>query len=1125
MTWTTSPVIYSSSASTTQWDLAAFTKLQPQVTKPSKSTPTTTAIGGVSVTAEQIESAIKLLTISKGPYVQPPLAAKNHPLANCDYKTVAQGEQVFDPSLRKGPQKTKTAFLKHLDKKLASLQPAKINVKLVTDVDEDQDLLGILDEVPLFVSQSTPPKPVEPSWQSMLDKPVDCWAHQTLVDYAQAHDVAGNILTCCFNGTCGTNILRDAVANHINDAKQKAAALKAAEDAILKFSYAPDQPTLSGYHPKHVLVDQHGGRWLFKPAPGGKRFRAEAAHGAHLLARLWGYKTAESRLIEFDGKYGQLQRMFTETGNLAGIAGAAFNALPLQQLIGVACEHILDWALDNDDAKGDNFVLSEEVGLVGVDKDRAWVYFGGWDGLSSHDSANSNAPLVYTELYRAIKAGHVDRDTVDTVYRAVITKARRMQALPDAQLARIVGDAVANRPHYGPPRYRPPVDGAPTNAAELIAAITARKNRLADDMDALWQRVYTGAGWQRPEPYTGPLGVNPQGHPIHTGLHSPELHAALTASKSYGTPTFVAGTEIEDAHILLWHEKVNTPTGQVTRVRGQWKTRGKAFKALTAWCKANTVDNTRIVSDEPPRLWHNEHRMYDYIIQGAKTVSFHSEDGHYNTERLTNMLYAKSRLEILRQHAQECLDEGKPDRWGRYAARIEMATQYLGYIATIENHKANKTKSQEGDFPRYVYEPVTPPPPPEPDPDAATVVKVAASRAAASFDCKPVLDDNGELVLDAIALDQPGTMYLVTLPTGEEIEFRSDTATTGTPVTLHGQTQFTIPDQTTIAESLERIATQLAAMGLDIQPADRDDLELYYWRHLAGVMAERADSKRKGATTPQGGAQPAKYAEFWARHKPHRMTKANEITMWRHAYAAITSPEQIEAFVAAGGHLPRFMHMDLRQPDLPCGKPYWERFDVTEQQWQQCQMPVLHYRNGPRWVIATGVAMSTEARTRTFAIWKAGQSSRADMEHGSADFIFTRINQERLVANPRLPSVLFNPRVLTRTTTYGFGGDLYGRINERPTCAFFDFPSATGWQGDANETLIKDSMSLLDDIEILVFDLAVQRQQSIDKLAALGLTEIRGVPVSTRFVHRGDNVAAANALAAVKESYKNAQPG
>lgn len=951
----------------------------------------------------------------------------------------------------------------------------------------------------------------QPSLETCLqdEVAVNLWPVNALVSYSTD---AGLPVAVCWSD------LVTVVTEH----RAQLAAEQAARDAVLTFTVAERQPTLTGYHRKMVLVDQHGRQWLFKPAPLRARqsqpelFRAQTEHEAHTLARAWGYRTAESQLIEFDGVYGQIQAMLPIQSTLAGFTGAAFATLTRTQLCALAREHLLDWAIDNDDSHGENIGVLADGSIVGIDKGRAWRYFGGWDGLSGDSSANSNAPLAYTALYAAIAQHHLDRDTVDAMYREVIAQARRMQRLPDARLAEIIGRAVANRPHYRPSSYQPAVSDAPADAAELIAAATARKNTLVTDMTALWSRIYQRAGWPPPDPLCAPLGDNAQGHPLHSGLQSPELHHAITQTKSYGTAAFVAGTDIEDAHILLWRER--RPDGAFT-IRGHAKVRGEAYQRLRTWCREHTTTAKAAPKTAAPTL-PGEPAFYEAIIAAAKTISYHHEDKQYNDEKIAKLQWATTQLLHDRKRCQTLLDQYTPDPDGALAATAAMCQQYLGYIDAITVHQHQGSRSKEGDFPRYLYTPTTVEPLPPPPPAPFTVELCPATRAAAHQGETVKLGHDGELDLDGSVLrdgpdyqGQPGKMYLITLPGGQQIEYRG-ASETDTPRALHGQLQFSIPNAEHLPAALATITNQLAVMGLTLADADLTDLELFYWRHLAAVMGNRADSRPDGQ--PSIGVPQGKYSEFWRRTADVGKTPSRdqELAMWRHAFAALCDPEQIEAFLAADGHLPRFMHLDTRNPTQPCGKPYWERFDVPRSVWATRAMPVLAYRSGPRWAVAAGACMSTETRIRTMAIWKNGMSSVEDMTFGSSAYVFTRQNMVEFSSM----NVYVNPRVLIRTTNYAYPVDQFGRVGERKLRAYFDFATATGYIEHGNELMIKHSLSLLDDIEVLVFADEAHRARAIKMLAERGITEIRGLPVATRIVNRRDPAARAAALAAVKQS-------
>jgi hypothetical protein len=1092
---------------------------EPEVSQPAAEEPDapdpvaglpTVDIAGVALTQEQLEETIKYLAACKGNQVKNPLVMMGSPLASVDYLGIAAQEIALDPTLRKGNAKTKKAFLRHLYKKLAEFgtstpQPATPEAtsfqKLVDfysskpskDAGEDEhEDAGQEKPTEDHTPPAAPPSPtlfqgyVAAGTNPLFWTPA---AREAFIEH-YGLDKTG-VCGSCYTFACAHTFVYERINHRLAELKREAAQEAINAALALTFTPADPQPQLGGFHPKTVLVDQHGDRWLFKPAPNGKAFRSEVEHGAHRLARAWGFPTAESRLITHDGQYGQLQRMFVETGNFAGITGKAFTTFSVRQLIAVACEHALDWGLDNDDTKGDNLIVTEHGQVIGVDKARSWLYYGGWDGLSSHDSANSNAPLVYTELYRAIKAHDLDKETVDIIYRAVIAKARKMSTLPDATLAGIIGDAVANRAHFAPPSYRAAVPGAPANADELVIAATARKNSLADDMRALWARVYADAGWEPPSWPEPELGYNAQGEPMFAGLHSPGLHESVTRTKCYGTPTFVSGTAVEDAHILLWREREKA-TG-VFRVRGQLKIRdtAPAYMSLVAWCEkhATVIQGPKhgAGSDVLPNS-----NWYWAVVKANRDCG---ESWNYG--------YLGQALKKITAQAAEAavvLQTTGDDEYGRQAAIVAMCEHYREAIEDIiDKRKHIKPYEPILDAGYTAFEWVPKAPPVPKLPDNVTVELRAASRAAASRTVTVKLADDGELDLDGTVLynndfgmdhGQYGRMYLVTLPTGEQIEFRGGKDVTSE--TLRGLIQFTVPDQATTTESLRRIDSQLALMGLALAPADRTDLELFYWRHLRGVLGARSDSK------PAAGHDT--YRPFWAAvtEADKATDRGTELGLWRQAFAALPGGERIPGLVEAGGHLPRFLHLDQRRPEQPCGKPHWMRFDVTQEQINAKSCLGTAFGHGPHYVMATGAAMSTEARIRTFAMYKPGASSCSDLNRGSGDFTFTRQNYD---AEDGLSfNVYFRPDALARTTTYTFNGDNYGRASYRPRLSHFGWDEHTGCKDTGNETMVKYAMSLLDDVEVLVFNDAKSRQKAIKQLAGHGITQIRGMAVTERLI-------------------------
>lgn len=868
----------------------------------------------------------------------------------------------------------------------------------------------------------------------------------------------------------------------------------------LEFRYADDQPTMSGYHRKALLLDQHDRKWIFKPAPDeAHRFRPEVEHEAANLARMWGYHTADSILIDFDGHYGQAQLLHDVAHTLSGKTDVTTMTVAHQTAI--ALEHLLDWALDNDDSHGDNIVITTDGRLIGIDKGRAWRYFGGWQGLSGTSAANSNAQLVSTHLFTAIRNRHIPRPAVDHIYAAVIAQAQRMQYLPDDELIAAVKRAVKHRPHYHPSSYQTPVEGAPSTATELVIQAVTRKNQLVADMKHLWADLYAAAGWPVPEDH--PLGANPQGHLMLSGLLDANLARTLAKSQFHGTPVFVSGVHIEDAHVLISREKV----GSSYVVRGQFKARGRAATNMRAWLNTHgtptpqpdTTETTVEMSSSPL-----ESGAYHTIITVAKSISSHHSDGNYNKTKDQQLLLLRSTLKDIRNNSAIAQDKA-------------MAEQYLEYIRQLLDHyKPNRVKTNADSFPRYHY--TAPPPPepqptPEPAPDGPRVLLQPAARRAANNN----LNSDGDLVMydHNVSSGLIGNMWQIELPTGEQITAQLG-ADTETRLSSRGNITFTVPADVDLATGLYRIQTQLADMGCRLTPATPDDLELFYWRHLARILDNRVDTCHEpGATHPQGKGD---LAAFWAiADKIDRRTSTtHQLTKWRDAFTILgANPDTV---LAHGTHLPRFMHLNPRHHNHPCGKPYWERYDVTPAHAATKPFPVLSYKRGAAPAAHIGALYSTEARLRALALWHSGQSSTEDMGHGSAGFLFLRQNYEH---HSESYTAYFNPRILLRTHNYAYNCDKFGNIGFRNQLAQWDFEHSTAMGASGNELMVKDALSIMDDIEIITFITDEERTQAINQYKSYGIHTIRGLPIETRFLTRDNYTARRDSLKSARTIPKN----
>lgn len=899
-------------------------------------------------------------------------------------------------------------------------------------------------------------------------------------------------------------------------------------------------PQLKGTHQVTVYKDQNGGRWVGKTPNSKQGYLVETEHQAHLVAQAFGFGTAKSHIWTKGGVKSQLQQMFDVEKTLGN---ADIPKLKTSQLADVAREHLLDWILDNDDTHGHNMVVTKTGRVVGIDKGRSFIGYGHWSGLDLDGGMDSRTHTVYRRLYDAVATGAIDKAEADKIYLAVAIKAEQMAGKPDSVVAERVAAALKDRPDST-------VDGT---KAEQVAKAVARKNALVADFDKLWSQIYAKAGFgELPAKPVHKITPNNQGHAVHTGFDSPGLVEDVARTGSMGLSTFFKGTSLEDANVLLWNERA--ASGDML-LRGEARVRTSVREKVNEWLKDRAVTTAgETVSDKFFPEPKGFKAYYEVILKAAKHVSYHSASKDFNQTYLDAMADVQTKLQAKLDELTPVLASGDQDAidqlsltQGDVRATVAAAKLYLDNIAKVHDLMAKGAKSNPGDIPVFVYKPRSKPAAmlagvPEDPP--VKVELVSASRASGQLGEDNVLQQDGSTFTSG----NSGKMYLVTLPTGEQIEFRHKD--NGVPLASHGLLRFTVsvgegePDATA---SLGRVKAQLAEMGLPLEEADEDDMELFYWRHLAGVMAERNDSR-----PPEfgGGKTLNAYATFWSTlqgkakaagaemptvtvdyagsgaHKQYDLTHlstlfpspAQELEVWRSSFAALSTKSEIQKFVDGKGYLPSFSHQNLNDAQAATGRPYWERFDVSDEEWKSSQMlsSGLSNHSHALSIVKTGGAYSTEARIRLLGYFQAGMSSTDDQAYGSSQQVYTRQNKEDEGVGYQL---WYSPKAIRRTSTYSYNSDLYGKLSQKHASAPFSFNKIKGQKVSNNETNVKESISLLDDIEIVVFHDDALRKQAIDFLASKGITEIRGVAVEDRLITSTDKNAFEAAKAKVKAAW------
>jgi hypothetical protein len=371
-----------------------------------------------------------------------------------------------------------------------------------------------------------------------------------------------------------------------------------------------------------------------------------------------------------------------------------------------------------------------------------------------------------------------------------------------------------------------------------------------------------------------------------------------------------------------------------------------------------------------------------------------------------------------------------------------------------------------------------------------------------------------------------GKVYLVTLPTGEEIEVW-DGQDHGIELAHHQRVRFRTRQHD--AASLERVRSQLQAMGVSMKEAQEHDLELYYWRHLGGVLANRYDGKGQSSTLGSS----TKYLPVWealqsgmasaglktvsdVEHQEqnvHTLMHANlspeqELDIWKAAWAKLTSASQVAKWVERGGHLPQFARRNPASPDAVAGAPFWYRFDMTPEFLANQQLLSHKFSNDAynmpvNVALHSGGILSHEERMRMLGI-EAESGMGNPVSSGGTHAVYMRFNQEHQ------GNVLLSPKLMAKTTGYAYNYDGFGKTENKgklgssyhsgPVGSPFDPKVFSKFSNSSNELMVNDAATLMDDIELMRAADSAQREFIIQELKSRGITSIRGLPVEDRIV-------------------------
>jgi hypothetical protein len=294
---------------------------------------------------------------------------------------------------------------------------------------------------------------------------------------------------------------------------------------------------------------------------------------------------------------------------------------------------------------------------------------------------------------------------------------------------------------------------------------------------------------------------------------------------------------------------------------------------------------------------------------------------------------------------------------------------------------------------------------------------------------------------------------------GVRVEFYPDQP--GTLHALKGRLQVTVPGNDPGAAA--RVFAVMDELGIDSSRATEADMELLYLRQIAYANKIDTQPAIKKALDAGDADQAARLI-------------SSEVGVDIRATGHYKPTGERQAF--EHGRLQRF------RPEL-LGHPDWPAFD---------KQYVLYHRftNGDmvgtlERIIEGGGQMAPTTDKMRRGIPMGGMSPEEDLATGGANYFFTRINTKNTAR--KKAGITWKARMATRIDAITYDSDNFGRttgdfVRQNRLHTLDSMKQASRRNG--NETILKDSVSIFDNIDHITVDSESQRQRLISFMKKAG---------------------------------------
>lgn len=545
---------------------------------------------------------------------------------------------------------------------------------------------------------------------------------------------------------------------------------------------------------------------------------------------------------------------------------------------------------------------------------------------------------------------------------------------------------------------------------------------------------------------------------------------AVRKSRIVGKALKIDREDIEDTQALFWVEK--TRASETVRMKTRLTLDGS--KKLMEHLR--TSGEFEFSAAAPAAASTPADPFWNTALPAIKTVNVHATDGQYNQAKIDAALALKTELAKIKKMASAAgakNDDALYQQYGGPKNALALVDKYEKILADIEESVAKKKTTQHWDS----YDRFDEPRPAKGTQKAAGAqVKVTLAEhtyTKAEADRGFALRKEEKIFKDAKSyqFELDGVEYRFVPYEDGGVEFGA------APYSLRGYLEASVQGSAS-TENLGKIATGIERLGVNTTPVTDTYKELVYLRKGMQIRTDvftdadlnTVDQMIRGKQAPDEQIVESMRKLIQDRLKIKLPAKKTRAYDWE------AEPNSF------GEGWEKTYRWDLPREKVEKGMANYALYHGTSNSIPDLIDSLL---NGG------GDFTPTTERLRKGVPISAGMSPHADLQNGTANYLFTRIKKKTEIQ--RYPGLTFKIGNLARQDAFSFGGDWMGgtykftnkQVYQKRGKTVSDFKRMA--RASSNETLFKNGLNVLDEIETITVP-HNQRQTVIDVFKKHGYT-------------------------------------